>query len=196
MKDASRKERPSPLRSCSWSLAEFSLSSLAALALRGATYDHSHVRDREGEPGRSVHEAEHSKAQLPDFQRGWVWDDAHVRALLASSSLSYPIGTVMLLRAGGEILRFKQRPIEGATPPGSERAERPRRRCGMKRISAHPKKPHPLLLVGARSACLAVRQPWRLGSRSGVSGSRYLTVPVSRFCRSGQRESRLRLARR
>lgn len=23
-----------------------------------------------------LHEAEHGKAQLPDFQRGWVWDDA------------------------------------------------------------------------------------------------------------------------
>lgn len=71
-----------------------------------------------------LHEAEHGKAQLPDFQRGWVWDDAHVRALLASISLSFPIGTVMLLRAGGDSLRFKQRPIEGATPVGSERAER------------------------------------------------------------------------
>ena len=30
--------------------------------------------------------------QLPDFQRGWVWDDEHIRALLASISLSYPIG--------------------------------------------------------------------------------------------------------
>jgi uncharacterized protein with ParB-like and HNH nuclease domain len=66
-----------------------------------------------------LHQAEHGKAQLPDFQRGWVWDDAHVRALLASISLSYPIGTVMLLRAGGDSLRFKQRPIEGATPQSS-----------------------------------------------------------------------------
>jgi hypothetical protein len=71
-----------------------------------------------------LHEAEHGKAQLPDFQRGWVWDDAHVRALLASISLSYPIGTVMLLRAGGDSLRFKQRLIEGASPSGSDHAER------------------------------------------------------------------------
>src|SRR5437870_10164729 len=37
------------------------------------------------------------KIQLPDFQRGWVWDDDHIRALIASVSLSYPIGAVMLL---------------------------------------------------------------------------------------------------
>jgi uncharacterized protein with ParB-like and HNH nuclease domain len=36
--------------------------------------------------------------QLPEFQRGWVWDDAHITSLLASVSLSYPIGAVMMLR--------------------------------------------------------------------------------------------------
>ena len=25
------------------------------------------------------------KLQLPDFQRGWVWDDLHIRSLIASS---------------------------------------------------------------------------------------------------------------
>ena len=24
------------------------------------------------------------KIQLPDFQRGWVWDDTHIRSLLVS----------------------------------------------------------------------------------------------------------------
>lgn len=54
------------------------------------------------------------KTQLPDFQRGWVWDDGHIRSLLASISLSYPIGAVMLLGAGGQDVRFKTRPVEGA----------------------------------------------------------------------------------
>lgn len=54
------------------------------------------------------------KTQLPDFQRGWVWDDEHIRSLLASISLSYPIGAVMLLGAGGADVRFQCRPIEGA----------------------------------------------------------------------------------
>lgn len=54
-------------------------------------------------------------AQLPDFQRGWVWDDVHIRDLIASISRSFPIGTVMMLEHGGE-LNFRSRPLEGATP--------------------------------------------------------------------------------
>jgi hypothetical protein len=41
------------------------------------------------------------KVQLPDFQRGWVWDDAHVRSLLVSVARSFPVGAVMLLETGG-----------------------------------------------------------------------------------------------
>ena len=52
------------------------------------------------------------KLQLPDFQRGWVWDDEHIRSLLVSISRSFPIGAVMLLETGGEA-RFQIRPIEG-----------------------------------------------------------------------------------
>ena len=69
-------------------------------------------------------EAAEGSTQLPDFQRGWVWDDDHVRSLLASISLGYPIGAVMMLRAGGETVRFKQRPLEGAPTPGDREAER------------------------------------------------------------------------
>ncbi len=61
-----------------------------------------------------LREAEDGSAQLPDFQRGWVWDDDRVKSLLASISLGYPIGAVMMLRAGGETVRFRQRTIEGA----------------------------------------------------------------------------------
>lgn len=57
------------------------------------------------------------KTQLPDFQRGWVWDDRHIVSLLASISLSYPIGAIMLMETGGEEVRFKPRPVEG-TPAG------------------------------------------------------------------------------
>lgn len=52
------------------------------------------------------------KVQLPDFQRGWVWDDDHVRDLLVSIARSFPIGAVMLLETGGEV-RFQTRPVEG-----------------------------------------------------------------------------------
>ena len=51
------------------------------------------------------------KLQLPDFQRGWVWDDEHVRSLLVSVARSFPVGAVMLLETGGEV-RFQVRPIE------------------------------------------------------------------------------------
>jgi len=50
------------------------------------------------------------KIQLPDFQRGWVWDDDHVRDLLVSIARSFPIGAVMLLETGGEV-RFETRPL-------------------------------------------------------------------------------------
>lgn len=59
------------------------------------------------------------EAQLPDFQRGWVWDDDHIRDLIASVSRSFPIGTVMLLENGGDVA-FRTRPLEGATSQGSE----------------------------------------------------------------------------
>lgn len=52
------------------------------------------------------------RIQLPDFQRGWVWDDAHIRSLLVSIARSFPIGSIMLLQTGGES-RFQIRPVEG-----------------------------------------------------------------------------------
>ncbi|MCB1737798.1 MAG: DUF262 domain-containing protein [Gammaproteobacteria bacterium] len=54
------------------------------------------------------------KIQLPDFQRGWVWDDEHIRSLLVSIARAFPIGAVMLLETGGDA-RFKVRPVEGVT---------------------------------------------------------------------------------
>jgi hypothetical protein len=60
--------------------------------------------------------ADSGKLQLPDFQRDWVWDDDHIRSLLASVSVSFPIGAVMLLQTGGENVRFKPRPLAGTHP--------------------------------------------------------------------------------
>jgi hypothetical protein len=51
--------------------------------------------------------------QLPDFQRSWVWDDGHIASLLASISLSYPIGVVMTLQTGNPDVRFRPRPLQG-----------------------------------------------------------------------------------
>lgn len=51
------------------------------------------------------------KLQLPDFQRGWVWDDAHIKSLLVSIARSFPVGAVMLLETGGDV-KFQVRPVE------------------------------------------------------------------------------------
>lgn len=62
------------------------------------------------------------KIQLPDFQRGWVWDDDHIRSLLVSVARSFPVGAVMLLETGGEA-RFQLRPVEGVGLPNDAKAE-------------------------------------------------------------------------
>lgn len=60
-----------------------------------------------------LQKAESGVLQLPDFQRGWVWDDNHIKSLLASISLSYPIGAVMTLETGNADVRFAPRLLEG-----------------------------------------------------------------------------------
>ena len=62
------------------------------------------------------------RIQLPDFQRGWIWDDDHIRSLLASIAQSFPIGAVMLLENGGEN-KFQTRPVEGVQLPGEKTPE-------------------------------------------------------------------------
>ncbi len=69
-------------------------------------------------------EVRDGKTQLPEFQRDWVWPDTNVASLLASVSLSYPIGTVMMLQTGGAGVKFKQRPLEGAHPPAGTKPKR------------------------------------------------------------------------
>jgi hypothetical protein len=59
-----------------------------------------------------LHEICAGKIQLPDFQRGWVWDDDHIRDLLVSIARSFPVGAVMLLETGGAV-KFQTRPVEG-----------------------------------------------------------------------------------
>lgn len=59
-------------------------------------------------------DVESGKIQLPDFQRGWVWDDEHIVGLLASISRAFPVGAIMTLQAGGDI-KFMPRPIEGVS---------------------------------------------------------------------------------
>lgn len=62
--------------------------------------------------GEILKDIGNKKIQLPDFQRGWVWDDNRIRALIASVSLSYPIGAVMTMEVS-EGIRFLPRVFEG-----------------------------------------------------------------------------------
>jgi hypothetical protein len=74
---------------------------------------------RTGEPHlyELLEQVHKGAVQLPDFQRGWVWDDDHIRALIASVSLSYPIGAVMLMETGGDGVNFAPRLVEGVELP-------------------------------------------------------------------------------
>ena len=58
------------------------------------------------------------RIQLPDFQRGWVWEDGRIKALIASIISNYPVGAAMFLEYGNENVRFKYRTIEGAEDAG------------------------------------------------------------------------------
>lgn len=69
---------------------------------------------------RSIHDG---KIQLPDFQRGWVWDDNRIKGILASVAKSFPIGAVMLLENGNESIRFKTKAIEGAPEVNGKKPE-------------------------------------------------------------------------
>ena len=63
------------------------------------------------------------KIQLPDFQRDWVWDDNHIKSLLASVAVSFPIGAVMLYETGNPEVRFKPRLLEGVVSDGGKQPE-------------------------------------------------------------------------
>jgi hypothetical protein len=51
--------------------------------------------------------------QLPDFQRGYKWEDERIRQLLVTVLRGHPLGAVMLLKTGNAQVRFKPRAIEG-----------------------------------------------------------------------------------
>lgn len=57
------------------------------------------------------------KIRLPDFQRDWKWDVDRISSLLASVSLGFPVGVVMLLETGGPDVQFATRVISGVDGP-------------------------------------------------------------------------------
>jgi hypothetical protein len=64
-----------------------------------------------------LNDVKDGKIQVPEFQRGWIWDDDHICSLLASISMSYPIGALMLLETGNQNVKFKPRFVEGVEGP-------------------------------------------------------------------------------
>lgn len=58
------------------------------------------------------------RIQLPDFQRGYKWDDERIRQLLVTILCGHPLGVVMLLKTGNAQIRFKPRPVAGVQVDG------------------------------------------------------------------------------
>ncbi len=107
------------------------------------------------------------KIQLPDFQRGWVWDDDHIQDLLVSVARSFPIGAVMLLENGGEV-RFQTRPVEGVE----------------KHVGAD-KKPEKLILDGQQrlttlTQAIALSGPVQTRTSKGKEIQRYYYFDIKR----------------
>ena len=64
--------------------------------------------------GEILSQVEKGEIQFPEFQRGWVWDDAGIRDLLLSVIKGFPIGAITEIEAG-DAVKFKNRPIEGVS---------------------------------------------------------------------------------
>lgn len=63
-----------------------------------------------------IRDAQAGKIQLPDFQRGYVWDDERVRQLLVTVAVGHPMGVLLLLETGSRSVHFESKPIESTEP--------------------------------------------------------------------------------
>lgn len=63
------------------------------------------------------------KIQLPDFQRGYKWEDERIRSLLVTVLRGHPLGIVMLLETGSDQVRFQPKPLEGSGAPAEKEPE-------------------------------------------------------------------------
>ncbi len=67
-------------------------------------------------------DCEKGKLQLPDFQRGWVWDEDRIIGLIASIARAFPVGALMTLESGAGVGKeFAHRPIEGTPESAATR---------------------------------------------------------------------------
>jgi hypothetical protein len=69
-------------------------------------------------------EAVSGALQIPEFQRGWVWDDGHVRDVITSIARGFPIGSAMFMQTSEAGLKFKYRPVENVPIQGELPAKR------------------------------------------------------------------------
>jgi uncharacterized protein with ParB-like and HNH nuclease domain len=53
------------------------------------------------------------KIQVADFQRSWCWDEERITRLLASVSLGFPVGAIMLVEQSHSDVKFRPRLVEG-----------------------------------------------------------------------------------
>lgn len=73
------------------------------------------------ELGEYVKWTRSGEIQLPDFQRGYKWEDERIRQLLVTVLRGHPMGAVMLLKSGNAQVRFKPRALDGvALATGTE----------------------------------------------------------------------------
>ncbi|MDB6136479.1 MAG: hypothetical protein JWM59_4722 [Verrucomicrobiales bacterium] len=112
------------------------------------------------------------KIQLPDFQRGWVWDDEHVRSLLVSVARSFPVGAVMMLDTGGDV-RFQVRPVENLVFQG------------------RPPEPEKLILDGQQrltslTQVLALNRPVKTRDPRGREIERYYYIDIEKALNTEQ----------
>ena len=82
-----------------------------------------------------LREARSGQLQLPNFQRGFVWNNQAIKSLIASLSHSFPIGAVMVLETGSKP-HFAPRNVKGVHPKQDKEKCRYLLLDGQQRITA------------------------------------------------------------
>ncbi len=81
-----------------------------------------HTNDRE--ITELMRDVDSGKAQLPDFQRGWVWDDNRIKALIESVTSNFPVGAAMFLEYGNDDIHFKYKTVSDWLSENPDKIER------------------------------------------------------------------------
>lgn len=113
-------------------------------------------------------DCERGRLQLPDFQRGWVWDEDRIIGLIASIARAFPVGALMTLESSAGVGKeFAHRAIEGTPASAAQQA------------------PTQLLLDGQQrmtslyQSCLS-KSPVRTTTAKGRSVKRYFYIDISK----------------